>query len=356
MLSACVSLIAARRFRCGHLFGSMAARRLPFGGRLLIGLCIATGFVWPQWSLGQTGPEMYPSKPILLSVGFSAGSTNDTTAREMARQLTESLGQQVVVVNREGAAGAISIGTVAKAKPDGYTLVWATAGGLTVVPAHDSKISYDPIRDFAPISVFFHLPFVVVLQPAVPAKDLKALIAFARANPGKLNFGSTGVGGLFHLAGELIRTTAGIDMVHVPYRGTPSLMVDLLGGQIDLAIMPTSLVARHIQSGKLRAMGVTSSQRSTQLPDVPTMSEAGLPGYDVTAWYGMLAPAGTPKQIISILHKAFVKGLEQPRVKAVIAQEGGYPGGNTPEQFSSLIREELDKYTKLIRDAGLKSD
>jgi tripartite-type tricarboxylate transporter receptor subunit TctC len=336
--------------------GNLTAFRRLFGVSLLIVLCVGSAFGWPEWTLAQTVQETYPTKPIMLSVGFSAGSTNDTTAREMARQLTESLGQQVVVVNREGAAGAISIGMVAKAKPDGYTLVWATAGGLTVVPAHDSKISYDPMRDFAPISVFFHLPFVLVLQPGVPARDLKEFIAFARANPGKLNFGSTGVGGLFHLAVELIRSTAGIDMVHVPYRGTPSLMIDLLGGQIDLAIMPTSLVAAHIQSGKLRAIGVTGIQRSVQLPDVPTISEAGLHGYDMTAWYGMLAPAGTPKYIISILHKAFIKGLEHPNVKAIIAQEGGYAGGNTPEQFSTLIREELAKYTKLIKNADIKSE
>lgn len=351
MLGCRGSLTAVRGSGCNHFFASITACWQSSGVSLLIGLCISSAFGWPQSSYAQ---EIYPNKPIVLSVGFSAGSTTDGTAREMARQLTESLRQQVVVVNREGAAGAISIGIVAKAKPDGYSLLWAS-GGFSVVPAYESKTAYDPVRDFAPISVFCYLPFVVVMHPAVPARDVKQFMAFARANPGKLTYGSTGIGGRFHLAIELMQSMAGIKMVHVPYRGTPSLTIDLLAGQIDLAMMPTSLVASHIQSGKLRAIGVTSNQRSTLLPGVPTISEAGLPGYDTSGWYGMLAPAGTPKNIIAILHQAFVKALEHPRTKALIAQEGGYPGGNTPEQFSSFIRGEVDKFTKLIKEAGLKN-
>jgi tripartite-type tricarboxylate transporter receptor subunit TctC len=313
---------------------------------LLIGLGIGSGIALPQSSFAQTEQGTYPLKPIVLTVGH---------ARQVARQLTESLGKQVVIVNRDGAAGSIAAAAVAKAKPDGYTLLWGTTGVLTITPAYESHVPYDPVRDFAPVSVYGYMPYVVVLHPSVPAKDLKQLIALGRANPGKLTFGSTGVGGMFHLASEVIKSMAGINMVHVPYRGTPSLVTDFLGGQIDLAIMPMSLVAQHIQSGKMRAIGVTGSKRIAQIPDVPTMSEAGLPGYQFTAWWGILAPAGTPNNIISILYTAFSKALDDPKIKALLAQEGGYPGGNTPQEFASLIREELNKYTKLIRDAGLRN-
>jgi tripartite-type tricarboxylate transporter receptor subunit TctC len=270
--------------------------------------------------------------------------------------VSDSIGQQVLVVNRDGAAGYISASSVAKAKPDGYTLLWGTASQLAASPGYDRKIPYDAIADFAPISVFLYLPYVVSVHPSLPARDLKALIALARAHPGKITFGSTGVGGILHLAIELMRTSAGISMVHVPYRGTPTLMLDLLSGQIDLSVTGTSLILGYVQAGKLRAIAVTATRRSGLLPDVPTMSEAGLPGYDISGWYAALAPAGTPRNIVAVLHKETVKAIEQPKAKAFIAQEGGYAGGNTPEQFSAFMREELAKYTKLVKDAGLKSE
>jgi tripartite-type tricarboxylate transporter receptor subunit TctC len=310
----------------------------------------------PQTGHAQSIPSGYPSKPITLYVGFSAGSATDNSARTMAKQLGETLGQQFVIVNRDGAAGVLAAGAVAKAKPDGYTLLWGTSSPLASSPAYNRNMPYDPLKDFAPVSVYFYIPYVVVLHPSVPASSLKALIALARAQPGKLNFGSTGVGSSLHLTIALMLNMTDTRMVHVPYRGTPAMMVDLIAGQIDLAATSTSQAATHIQSGRLRAIAVTSSKRTTQFPNVPTMSEAGLPGYEMTGWSGVLAPAGTPAELIAMLHRSFVNALEHPSVKANIALEGALRGGNTPEQFHAFIRSELEKYIKLVKDAGLTSE
>jgi tripartite-type tricarboxylate transporter receptor subunit TctC len=298
----------------------------------------------------------YPAKPVTLLVGFSAGSTTDAGARVWAQQVSDSTGQQVVVVNRDGAAGYIAAGMVAKSKPDGYTLMWGTASQLAASPGYDKKIPYDAIGDFAPVSIYVYLPYVMAMHPALPAKNLTELVTLARAHPGKITFGSTGVGGILHLAVELMQTKAGISMVHVPYRGTPTLMLDLLSGQVDLCATSISLVLGHVQKNKLRAIAVTTTRRSGLIPDVPTMSEAGLGGYDIAGWYAPLAPAATPRNIIDLLYKETVKAIEQPRTKSFMAQEGAYAGGNTPEQFAAYMKEEIAKYTKLVKDAGLKSE
>ena len=306
-------------------------------------------------AFAQTAPT-YPSKPVTLYVGFPAGSTNDSTARTMAHQLSEQFGQQFVVINRDGAAGVVAAGMVAKMKPDGYSLMWASASPLVMSPAYNHNTPYDPLKDFAPISVYFYLPYVTVMHPSVPAKNLRELIALAKAQPGKLSFGSSGVGGALHLATELILNMSGTKMLHVPYRGTPPMMLDLISGQIDLVTTSTSLAAPHIQSGRLRAIGVTSSKRSTQLPDVPTIAEAGLPGYELVGWYSMVAPAGTPRDIVMTLNRNFIKALEYPAVKANIAAEGALPGGNSPDELTAFIRVEYGKYLKLVKAAGLKPE
>ena len=315
---------------------------------------IVIGAAWlcSQRAFAQT----YPAKPITVSVGFSAGSTTDASARVWAQLVSESIGQQVVVVNRDGAAGYISAGLVAKSKPDGYTLMWGTASQLAASPGYDRKIPYDAIADFAPISIYIYLPYLMAIHPALPAKNLKELVTLARAHPNKITFASTGVGGILHLAVEQMLTKANIKMVHVPYRGTPTLMLDLLSGQVDLSVTSISLMLGHVQKNKLRAIAVTTTRRSALIPDVPTMSEAGLGGYDIAGWYAPLAPAGTPKNIIDLLHKETVKALEQQRSKALMTQEGAYAGGNTPEQFGVYMKEEIAKYTKLVKDAGLKSE
>ena len=307
-------------------------------------LCIAAAGVCAQ---------NYPSRPVTLYVGFPAGSANDSTARTLAQQLSEQFGQQFVVVNRDGAAGVIAAGTVAKMKADGYSLLWAGSGMLASTPVYNRSTPYDPVKDFAPVSVYCYIPYVTVVHPSVPAKNLRELIALAKAQPEKLSFGSSGVGGVLHLATELMLNLSGTRMLHVPYRGTPAMTLDLIAGQIDLITTSTSLAAPHIQSGRMRAIGVTSAKRSSQLPQVPTIAEAGLPGYELAGWYSVVATGGTPAEIIATLYNQMAKALEHPSVKANIAAEGALPGGNTPEQFAAFIRSEIAKYTKLLRDARL---
>ena len=299
------------------------------------------------------GAQNYPAKPVTLYVGFPAGSTNDNTARTMAHQLSEQMGQQFVVINRDGAAGMIAAGMVAKMKPDGYSLMWASASPVVMSPAYNKNTPYDPLKDFSPISVYFYLPYVITIHPSVPARNLRELLALAKAQPGKLSFGSSGVGGALHLATELMLNMSGTKMLHVPYRGTPAMTLDILSGQIDLMTNSTSMSAAHIASGRLRAIGVTSVKRSTQLPEVPTLAEAGLPGYDFVGWYSLLGPGGMPRDVVTALHRNFVKALEQPAVKANIAAEGALPGGNSPEEFGAYIKTELDKYTRLVKAARL---
>ena len=294
-----------------------------------------------------TQAQTYPSKVVTIYVGFPAGSTNDSTARAMAQQLSEQLGQPFVVANRDGAAGVIAATAVAKMKPDGYSLLWAGSGMLASTPVFNTGITYDSLKDFSPVSVYCYIPYVMVLHPSVPAKNLPELIRLAKAQPGKLSFGSSGVGGVLHLATELMLSMSATRMLHVPYRGTPGMTLDLIAGQIDLVTTSPAMAAPHIQSGRMRAIGVTSSKRSSQLPDVKTIAEAGLPGYELTGWFSIVAPGSTPTDIIATLFKQMAKALEQPAVKANIATEGALPGGNTPEQFSALIRSEINKYTQL---------
>jgi tripartite-type tricarboxylate transporter receptor subunit TctC len=316
-------------------------------------LCASSGV---STVAAQGYPQSYPSRAVTLYVGFSAGSSNDTTARTMAQQLTESLGQPFVVMNRDGNSGVIAATAVARAKADGYTLMWGSTSAIALAPAMNRNMPYDNLKDFAPVSVYFYIPYVLVAHASVPAADLKALIALARSQPGKMSFGSTGVGTLLHLSTELILTMSGTKMVHVPYRGTPSMMLDVMSGQTDLATTSTSQAAPHIKSRRVRAIGVTSRQRSTQLPEVPTLSEGGLPGYEIVGWYSMLAPAGTPRDVVTTLNRHFVQALTHPAVKANIALEGALPGGNTPEQFAAFIRSEFEKYSRLIKDTGIKPE
>ncbi len=329
----------------------MIPRMMNFGRWLL-----TASLCGPPAVFGQTAQPGYPLKPVTMYVGFSVGSATDNAARTMAQRLTEALGQQFVVINRDGAAGVLATSVAAKSKPDGYTLLWATSSSLASAPAYSRNVPYDPVADFAPISTYLYLPFVIATHPSVPATNLKALIALAKAHPGKLSFGSSGVGGGLHLAIELLLHVSGTRMLHVPYRGSPGMMIDLIAGQIDLLATSTSSTLSHIKNGRVRAIAVTSSQRSTQLPNVPTVSEAGQPGYEATGWYGMLAPAGTPRDIVALLNRSFVKAFEHPGVKANIAQEDALPGGNTAEQFSTFIRAELEKFTRLVKEARLGSD
>lgn len=342
-----LALAAVRPER--HLFCGRRGLALQL---LICGLCAAV----MSPASGQTRPPDYPSHPVTIVVSFSAGSTNDASARVIANRLSSILAQQFIVVNREGAAGSIGGQMVAKSKPDGQTLLWASSATLVTGPAFHENFAYDPITDFSPISVFCYLPYVMVIHPAVPATNPKSLLELARRQPDQLAYGSTGVGGTLHLAVELMQHMGKVRMMHVPYKGAPSMIIDLLSGQIQLAVMSVGIAMPHVASKRMRAIAVTSNQRTDLLPEVPTMDEAGLKGYDVRGWYGLVAPAKTPTAIITTLHKAFAQALEHPDAKAVIAREGARAGRESPEQFQAFLSAERETYRRLIADANLRRE
>jgi tripartite-type tricarboxylate transporter receptor subunit TctC len=266
------------------------------------------------------------------------------------------LGQQMVVVNRDGASGTIGTDFVARAAPDGHTLVWGTSSGLAIMPALGRKMPYDAQRDFAPVSLGAKLAYLLVVHPSLPVKTVKELIAFAKARPGKLNYASAGVGGAPHLSMELFRTMAGIDVVHVPYRGTALFMTDLLAGQVEMGFASPVSTLPFTRNDRLRPLAVTTTVRVDAYPGLPTMAEAGLPGYELTQWYAMLAPAKTPPEIIATLNGAIRKALADPEVRRRITSEGGVPSPTSPEELTAFIRAETAKYEKIAKAAKLKMD
>jgi len=303
--------------------------------------------------------QAWPTKPIRMVVTFAAGGGTDVVARIVAPKLSEALGQQVVVDNRPGAGGLIGTEIVAKAAPDGYTLLLGAAGATTIAPHifGKEKVSYDVLKDLQPITLVATVPFIVTVNPAVPAKTLQELIAYAKANPKKLNFGSSGNGGSPHLAGELFDRMAGVEMVHVPYKGLAPAITDLLGGQIQLVFADVGLVVQHIKAGRLRALAVTSEQRVAALPDVPTVAESGVPGYAAATWYGLIAPAGMPQPIVQRLSTEMQKIMAMPDVRAQLVAAGNEVPNMSMDQFAMLVRDDYRKWQKLIVDmGGVKAD
>lgn len=300
--------------------------------------------------------QSYPSKPVRLLVGTAAGGPIDLVARITAQRLTQGLGQQFVVENRPGAGGTITTELVARTAPDGYTLLMASAATLCVTPHLYSKIGYDSLRDFAPVSTVAGIAFVMIVHPALPVKSVKDFIALAKARPGQLLFGSAGSGSVTHLAPELFRSMAGIDVRHVPYKGAGPALIDLMSGELQFMFnsIPTSLP--HIHSGRLRALAVSSAARSVLLPALPTVSEAGVKGYEAGTWFGLVAPAGTPKDIVTRLNAVIVKDLADPDVTKRLRAQGLDPMGGTPEAFSKFLREELVKWGKIVKISGAKVD
>ena len=299
--------------------------------------------------------QEYPNRPVRIVVPFAAGGPNDIIARLIAHKLGEALGQQVVVDNRPGAGGNIGTDSVAKAAADGYTLLSAGPGSLIMNPLM-GKVPYDTARDFAPVSVMATAPNVLVVHPSVPAKSVRELIALAREQPGRLNYASGGTGSSAHLAVALFAAMAGIDIAHVPYKGTGPGLNDLLGGQVQLAIFGIPPVLPHIRSGKLRALGVTGKQRSAELADVPTVDEAGVPGYEMNPWYGLLAPAGTPPPILRRLSAEVTRIVRTAEMREKLAAQGAEPGGGTPEETAAMIRADTVLWTRVIREAGIRSE
>jgi tripartite-type tricarboxylate transporter receptor subunit TctC len=261
-----------------------------------------------------------------------------------------------VVENRAGAGGAIGAESVAKSPADGYTLLLGAAGTLTILPNLQEKVPFDSTKDFVPIALLGSSPFVLALTPSVPAQSVAELTALAKANPGTLNYGSSGNGGAPHLAGELYKSIAGIDIVHVPYKGLAPAITDLLGGQLQILFADVGLVAPHLKAGKLKAVAVTGRDRSSVLPELPTMIEAGVPNYQAGTWYGILAPAGTPGAVVKRLNDELQKIVANPDIKAQFAVQGIEPAGGTPEQFGALIRDDSAKWGRLIKAANIKAD
>jgi tripartite-type tricarboxylate transporter receptor subunit TctC len=318
--------------------------------RLFVALCAALA------SVANVSAQTYPSRPVTLTVGFAPGGGTDTVARVMQRKLGEYLGQTVVVENRAGAGGTIAAAVVAKAEPDGYTILLATIAALAVAPHLNSKLPYQPLVDFAPISMATVSGNVLVVHPSVQAKTLAEYVKEANSKPGGIAYGTSGVGSAGHLAGELFRLTAKANLVHVPYKGGGPAMSDLLGGQIPSVFASATTATPQVKSGKLRALGSTGAKRSAALPDVPTIAEQGYPGYQATNWYAYVAPAKTPKDIVARLNREIVKTLNDPETHAAILKQGEEPTPSTPEELAQHMAREYATWGRVINEAGIPKE
>ena len=299
----------------------------------------------------------WPTRPIRIVVPFAPGGTTDITARIVAEQLTSALKQTVVVENKAGAGGNLGTDAVAKSAPDGYTLGIGAISSLAIAPGLYAKLPYDVARDIAPVTMVGIAKGAILAHPSAPFNDLKGLIAYARANPGKLNYASSGIGTANHLAGEYLQSLAGIDLQHVPYKGTAAAVQDLLAGNVLLSVESSlTSAAQHVQSGKLKPIAVTSATRAKLLPNVPTVAEQGFPGFDVPTWFGLIAPAGTPKDVIATLNRVVTEALKSADAAERFAQIGAEPQATTPEQFASTIRDETARWSQVIQRANIKPE
>jgi len=298
--------------------------------------------------------QQFPTKPVRIVAPFAAGSTIDIIGRIISPRLHEALGQPVIVENRPGAGGMIGVDYVAKSVPDGHTLVIGALGPLAMNPALYPKTPFDPGKDFAAVSLLATGPVVIAVHPSIPAHDIKELVEFARKRPGQLNFGSPGVGSSPHLTGELFKLITKTNIVHVPYKGNAEAITDLIGGQLSMVFTGVPPVVPLAKAGKVRLLATTGKERMANLPDVPTIKEAGITGADVLIWYGVVAPAGTPKDVIVRLNREIVKAMNTPDVRDKFAQQGVDPAASTPEEFAEFIRTEVARWGKVIRTAGIK--
>jgi len=296
----------------------------------------------------------YPTKPIRLVITYPPGGNTDLVGRAVAQKLTEAWGQQVVVDNRGGAGGVLGTVIAKQAPADGYTLLLGTSAGMVLNPLLMSKVPYDAFQDFAPVSLVIINPQLLVVHPALPASNVQEFIALAKAKPGHLNFGSSGVGTPNHLGGEMLKAMAGINIVHVPYKGGAASITDLIAGQVQLVFSSAPSVVPHVRTGRLKALAVGSAKRTSALPNVPTVAESGVPGYEYTTWYGIFAPARTPTPIIARLNAEIVRMLAEPQMSQRFQSQGGDPASSTPAALTAYMREETARWTRVIKTAGIK--
>jgi tripartite-type tricarboxylate transporter receptor subunit TctC len=310
---------------------------------LLHGNCAQTAFA-----------AEYPLRPIRLIVPFPPGGGNDILARAVGQRLSPVIGQQVIIDNRGGAGGQLGAELAAKAEPDGYTIFLGSIGNLTFLPVLQARLPYDPIRDFSPVILLATSPFILVVNPAVPAKSVKELIALAKAKPGQLNYGSAGSGSSLHMTAELFKLEAGLDITHVPYKGTSPALIDLMANQVQMIFSTMPTMVPHVKSGKLRALGVSSVNRAEAVPDVPTVAEAGVPGFEVLNWQGVVVPKKTPDSIVQKLNRALLTTLKSPEMISSLATQGLDAAGGTPDQFGALMKSEIEKYAKVAKQAKIR--
>jgi len=318
---------------------------------------VAAALAVPVMGYAQTASTgaTYPSKPMRIIVPFPPGGGTDKLARMMAARLTVTLGQPVIVDNRPGAGGVLGTDLVAKSPPDGHTMLIITAA-FTMGAAMRTKLPYDPINDLAPVTIFAIAPSMMVVHPSLPAKSVKELIAFAKANPGKLNYGSSGSGAPYHIATEMFKSMAGVDIAHVPYKGAAPAVVAALSGEVTLLIANIISALPQAKSGRLRALGVTTLKRSPLAPHIPTIAEAGLPGYEFATWFGVLVPAGTPQAVIQRLYAEYRQAVNTVELRAAVVADGADTAEVTPEQYAQVIKSDIQRYTKLAKQVGMSVD
>ena len=303
---------------------------------------------------GPVLAQQSPAKPIRMIIGFPPGGGTDIIGRIVAMRMAEGLKQQILPDNRGGASGQIAAELAAKAPPDGYTVMMAHIAAMSILPSLYPKLPYDPVRDFAPVSLVAISPQMVVVHPSLPVKNIKELIALAKARPGQIHYASPGIGTVQHLAGELFNLQAKVNMVHVAYKGAGPSVIDLIAGHVQISFDVIPVVIGHVKAGKLRAIAVTSEKRTAQLPDLPTVNEGGLQGFDLSTWWGLVAPAAVSREVVARLHGETVKALRLPDVKERIAAAGADVVGNSPEEFAAFIRNERAKYARIAREANIK--
>ena len=319
---------------------------------LIVALAVLAGLVATMPASAQ---QAFPAKPVRIVVPFTPGGGVDIYARVIAARLSESLGQSVVVENRAGAGGTLGTNVVAKAPADGHTLLFTTGGTLAVAVSLFKDLPYDPARDFAPVARVAETPLVLVVGPAVQANSVRELLALAKAQPGRLAYAGVPGGGL-QLAGELFKSMGGVDIRYVPYKGGSAALADVQGGHVDLMFDNISQSMPLIKAGRLRALGVTTAKRVPALPDLPTIAQAGLPGYEITTWYGLVAPAGTPEAVVARLNREVLRIMALPEVQQRLAADGVEAATTSPEQFGEFIRAEIRKWAKLVQDAGIRAE